>query len=186
MPAMKPSTTSRARTSRCASRATIAGSSHWRSSPPARAAPAPCRAPAAVPRVPSGAPGSFGLTRSILPRRPLDDVALADGSLPGARGRVAESGEQRARLPAREPRHVQRQLHLRLPDVAQVERELLAARDGPGGVRELDPPGHAPDLLHTVVVGAVEDPHAAIPVRQLLEKLLLSAPLHQLLQARME
>src|SRR6516165_10178718 len=170
MPAMKPSTTSRARTSRCASRATIAGSSHWRSSPPARAAPAPCRAPAAVPRVPSGAPGSFGLTRSILPRRPLDDVALADGSLPGARGRVAESGEQRARVPAREPGDVEQQLHLRLPDVAEVERDRLAAGHRAARVHEVDAARHVPDLLDAVVVRQVEDFHGAPGVRQLLEQ----------------
>src|SRR5580765_1069052 len=187
MPAMKPSTTSRARTSRCARRATIAGSSHCRSSLPAgRVAPVPCRAPLAVPRVPSGAPGSFGVTASVLPRGPLDDVAFAHGPRGGPRARVAESRELRPRLPAREARDVEQQLHLGLEDVAQVERDPLAAGHRPARVAELDTPRHATDLLHAIVVCAVEDLHAAIPERQLLHQLLGPAPLHELFQARME
>src|SRR6185369_5082291 len=126
MPAMKPSTTSRARTSRWVSRATIAGSSHCRTSPPpGRELPAPCRAPPAVPRVPSGAPGSFGVTVSVLPRGPLDVVAFAQGPLAGERARVVVLREQRPRLPAREAGDVEQQLHLRLVDVPEVEREHL-------------------------------------------------------------
>src|SRR5512144_2495398 len=141
MPAMKPSTTSRARTSRCASRATIAGSSHCRSSrPPARLAPVPCRAPEAVPRVPSGAPGSFGLTRSILPCRPQDVVAFAQGAVAGERARVVVLAEQRPRLPAREAGDVEQQLHLRLVDVAEVERDGFTAGDRAVRIAELDAP----------------------------------------------
>src|SRR6185436_5878965 len=146
MPAMKPSTTSRARTSRCARRATIAGSSHCRSSLPAgRVAPVPCRAPLAVPRVPSGAPGSFGVTMSVLPRGPLDVVAFAQGPLADERARVAVLLEQRPRLPAREAGDVEQQLHLRLVDVPEVEREHLAARHLAAGVAELDASCHAAD-----------------------------------------
>src|SRR6185369_15872351 len=148
MPAMKPSTTSRARTSRCASRATIAGSSHCRTSPPpGREAPAPWRAPPAVPRVPSGAPGSFGVTASVLPRGPLDDVAFAHGPLGGLRARAAVASEQRSRLPAWKAGDVQQQLHLGLEDVAQVERDPLAAGDAAARVAELDAPTDAADLL---------------------------------------
>src|SRR5262245_17935167 len=113
MPAMKPSTTSRARTSRCASRATIAGSSHW---------------------VAMLTPGL------ILPRGPLDVVALAQRPVAGGRARVVVRGEQRACLPAREARDVEQQLHLGLVDVAEVEREHLAPRHRATRIAELDPP----------------------------------------------
>src|SRR5437762_2663777 len=177
MPAMNPSTTSRARTSRWASRATIAGSSQRRPSrSPGRTPPCPRAAPLAVPRVPNDAPGPRSLMRSLVPRRPRDVVALAERALARGCGDFRVARERGPSLPAREPRDAQQQLHLGLVDVAEAEAHARVPHDRAGGVQEFDPAAHAANLLDAVVFGAVVDAHAAALVRQLFQELLLPRP----------
>src|SRR5438876_5705039 len=98
MPAMKPSTTSRARTSRCESRATTAGSSSPR--PPAPPA-SPERATPRSGWAPEAERGAEGLT-SDLPGRDDEQFAF------GAHRLAAETARD---LPAREARGAEQQPH---------------------------------------------------------------------------
>src|SRR5260221_7781357 len=168
MPAMTPSTTSRARTSRWASRATIAGSSQrCPSRSPGRAPPGPRAAPVAVPRV----PGARSLMGSLVPCGPGDVVALAERALARERRGIRVAREGGASLPASKARDAEQQLHLGFGDVTQAEAHARVPHHRARGIQELDPAAHAANLLHAVVVRTVVHPHAAALVRQLPQEL---------------
>src|SRR5439155_14687868 len=153
MPAMKPSTTSRARTSRWESRATTAGSKNAR----------PSRAPRATPRsgwAPLPARGAEALIGSFLPRGPhhLVGVLLERPAV-----------EPAAHVPAREAGRSQQQLHLGLPGPAQPEvvavgRGRVAARVGLDHLAV-----HLEQLVHPVATrgGVHGDRQPGLGVREL-------------------
>src|SRR5262245_3883224 len=125
MPAMKPSTTNRARTSRCESRATTAGSRNAR----------PSRAPLARPRsawAPEDERGAEWVTPSRLPRRDHQRALVL-----GGRTAVEPAGD----LPAREPRQPQEQVHFARADPAHHGGEAVHVHRRPRGIElvDLDP-----------------------------------------------
>src|SRR5436309_1033035 len=152
IPAMKPSTTRRARTPRCARRATTAGSRNCRA-PPAPRAPASPRSGWAPdearwnepvtsgPPRPVRASGAGGSPPLILPREGHHLLVLDVERL---------APEAAVELPAGEPRNPQQQLELGPVDPAHRGLGPARRHQGPITVELADLVGRVLDLVHRV------------------------------------
>src|SRR5262245_30448406 len=139
---MKPSTTTRARTSRCESRATTAGSRAMRS-PRARDTPG-ARAPEPE-RESEALIGS-----SVLPGEGDHRVGVL-----GERTPVPAAQDE----PAPEAHVAEQELHLVAIDPALPRLEAVRARHLPGGVQLLDLDQRMLHLCHAILAAGVPHPH---------------------------
>src|SRR2546426_6977040 len=139
---MKPSTTSRARTSRCARRATTAGSRNCRA-PPAPRAPARPRSGWAPDEARGNEPVTSGPPSppSILPRERHHLLVLDIERF---------APEAAVELPAREPRHPQQQLELGPVDPAHRGLGPARRHQAPLAVELAHLVDRVLDLVHRV------------------------------------